>query len=52
VKIGQQVRFLCPWARYFEIAFTADWFAGSNRWQLRRPQRSLRCLLVEVPWQI
>jgi len=41
VEIGRQVRLLCTWARYL----TGDSLT-------RRPKRSHRCLLVDVPWQI
>jgi len=53
--IGRQVRLLCPRASHLnEIASTFEWarlvVSGGNL--TRRSQKSLRCILVEVLWQI
>jgi len=55
VEKGRQVRLLCPWAKHLTRLSLYLWMVilvvtgGSLS---RRPKRSLRCLLVEVPWQI
>jgi len=49
VEIGRQVHLLCSWARHL-IGLPRLIVTGGNLTQ--RPKRSLRCLLVEVPWQI
>jgi len=54
VEIGRQVRLLCPWARHL-TDYLYLWMVRlvvTGGGVTRRPKRSLRCLLVELPWQI
>jgi len=54
MEIGRQVRFLCPWARHLTgLPLPLSGGLVVTVVSLtRRPKRSLRCVLVEVPWQI